>query len=787
MNFTYRYLIFETLLLCSLIYHSKCHIPSLCKKPSTMTIVDEYNPVVCDAHFDHPYKGSVNNETEYIYVFPINENITLPPRVTVWSRDATPAQPLLVVVTQLKSILSWELPLEAQGDSGVFTYQQISRTLCPDPDQDRSDVVVSLSTRSNLSINFTLWVNITRDFDIELSRTYQKIVVSPSEPRFYRFKFNENVSSALLHVESADAPCMTLSIQNNSCPVYDLEKTVQYRGLWQTVVTKGGIFLRKSEFPEGLFVVFVVHSSNEACHKHRSGGDRNQTKSLQFTLEPSISQWDYIVAVASVLVVFLLIYLSAAFLVCFSMRRPPVAPSLEAQADAAGLPPYYGSSCVTTPTTPVFPNVDSDDSDNLSETDVDMLYEADSSKEILRTKQILFLSDLAQKDPRILSLKSNLYLWNMLTVAVFYALPVVQLVFTYQSVLISSGNQDLCYYNFLCSHRLLFMTDFNHVFSNIGYLLFGLLFLMLTYRRQRLCHSVGSHLGLPYHFGMFYALGVALCMEGVLSACYHLCPNHSNFQFDTSFMYVLSMLSMIKIYQTRHPDITASAYTFFGVLALVIFLGMFGVLNGSPWFYVVFTVAHLLTCFIITAQIYHVGTWKLDFGMFSRFFNTCKNDYSAGGIKRCLTPLYPARMFLLFLANLGNWGLVAMGYYLQLGDFATYMLSIFLANLMMYFIFYIVMKLVVKEEILKAPFVFILLASFFWGAACYFFYHKSISWKLTPAESRAYNQHCEILDFYDKHDIWHFLSAGALFFSFMVLLTLDDDIAEKDRRVISVF
>lgn len=37
--------------------------------------------------------------------------------------------------------------------------------------------------------------------------------------------------------------------------------------------------------------------------------------------------------------------------------------------------------------------------------------------------------------------------------------------------------------------------------------------------------------GIPKHFGLFYAMGIALMMEGVLSACYHVCPNYSNFQF----------------------------------------------------------------------------------------------------------------------------------------------------------------------------------------------------------------------------------------------------------------
>ena len=37
-----------------------------------------------------------------------------------------------------------------------------------------------------------------------------------------------------------------------------------------------------------------------------------------------------------------------------------------------------------------------------------------------------------------------------------------------------------------------------------------------------------------------------------------------------------------------------------------------------------------------------------------------------------------------------------------------------------------------------------------------------------PAESRAMNQKCSLLDFYDKHDIWHMLSAFGMFFTFLV-------------------
>ena len=46
---------------------------------------------------------------------------------------------------------------------------------------------------------------------------------------------------------------------------------------------------------------------------------------------------------------------------------------------------------------------------------------------------------------------------------------------------------------------------------------------------------------------------------------------------------------------------------------------------------------------------------------------------------------------------------------------------------------------------------------------------------------------CELFHFYDKHDIWHFLSATSLFLNFMMLLTIDDDLHLKPREQIPVF
>lgn len=44
-------------------------------------------------------------------------------------------------------------------------------------------------------------------------------------------------------------------------------------------------------------------------------------------------------------------------------------------------------------------------------------------------------------------------------------------------------------------------------------------------------------------------------------------------------MYILALILMLKIYQTRHPDINASAHSAYMVMAVVILAGVTGVVR----------------------------------------------------------------------------------------------------------------------------------------------------------------------------------------------------------------
>ncbi len=87
------------------------------------------------------------------------------------------------------------------------------------------------------------------------------------------------------------------------------------------------------------------------------------------------------------------------------------------------------------------------------------------------------------KDYEDLRHKFRIYPTTMITVAIFYSLPVIQLVLQYQINIDAIGNEDLCYFNFLCTRELFTLTAFNNVFSNIGYCALGILFFIIAYRR----------------------------------------------------------------------------------------------------------------------------------------------------------------------------------------------------------------------------------------------------------------------------------------------------------------
>ncbi|XP_070685008.1 SID1 transmembrane family member 2 isoform X3 [Pempheris klunzingeri] len=807
------------------------------------------NVVQKDAEFDVTYNDTVTSENQTIYAFnhTVSRNKTEGVRVSVDVLSHGFESPILFVVRQKQAVLSFQVPLILRGlYQRKYPYNHVGRTLCQPLTRAASETqyfFVDVSTLSSQGTNYQLRVSRVESFTLQTDKKFT-FTASPSQPQYFKYVFPDGVDTVIVKVNSdMTFPCSVMSVQDIQCPVYDLDNNVAFIGMYQTMTKKGAITVQRKDFPSNSFyVVVVVKTEDEAC-----GGPLrfyplrpdelidagNRSKVVDVIVSPAIKSEVYVMGMLFCLGIFLTFYLLTLLVACLENRRANKKrevfqnPEDTSPAETASLlvkngdgktvaSPYeYGSfadngstissEALTDSATSTDNNygymersLDSvgrsrqESLSSVEEDDYDTLDDINSDKNIVRTKKFLCVSDLARKDKRILSKKYQIYFWNIATIAVFYALPVVQLVITYQTVVNVTGNQDICFYNFLCAHPLGALSAFNNILSNLGYVMLGLLFLLIVLKRDIVHNRAlvrndvnALECGIPKHFGLFYAMGTALMMEGLLSACYHVCPNYTNFQFDTSFMYMIAGLCMLKLYQKRHPDINASAYTAYACLAAVIFFSVLGVVfgKGNTVFWIIFSVIHILATLLLSTQLYYMGRWRLDSGVLRRMVYIIYTD----SIRQCSGPMYIDRMVLLVMGNIVNWSLAAYGLIVRPNDFASYLLAIAICNLLLYFAFYIIMKLRSGEKIQCLALVCILFTAVVWGFALYFFFQGLSTWQKTPAESREHNRDCILLSFFDDHDIWHFLSSIAMFGSFLVLLTMDDDLDSVQRDKILVF
>lgn len=64
-----------------------------------------------------------------------------------------------------------------------------------------------------------------------------------------------------------------------------------------------------------------------------------------------------------------------------------------------------------------------------------------------------------------------------------------------------------------------------------------------------------------------------------MSVAYHICPGKANYQFDTTFMFVLAGLGIFKLMESRSPDKHPSFHKLLVILALIIVMVVVGVVS----------------------------------------------------------------------------------------------------------------------------------------------------------------------------------------------------------------
>ena len=355
------------------------------------------------------------------------------------------------------------------------------------------------------------------------------------------------------------------------------------------------------------------------------------------------------------------------------------------------------------------------------------------------------------------------YYWKfLLIIGYFYILPALQFVF-----LQVQSKDDLCYYNNKCKHDLLFIPAFNNVISNLLYVVYGLIFIVIVKLNNKKDTDGICQTGVNSCQDLYYSLGLVLFFEGLCSAIFHICPSILNFQFDTTFMFTGTLLMAVTIYHKRNilPD-PMKVYTFIAFLIFLNILPIYGLSNSFQiWFWS--AIFLIMSYFMIFGSIFIYYEKEYDFDMYS-FKMMVKN------IKEMKKKDIPKFILLVCINGF------SMGAYIYATitkpNFTDWLLGLSIINMSIYFCYYLIQKIKNKEHIRPIIWLWLVLDLIIFILSLIFFQITISDKFLTHEESDKFNRECVLFNYFDYHDIWHILSATGLFIFMNIVYFLDDNI-----------
>uniref|UniRef100_A0A8R1XXP1 SID1 transmembrane family member 1 n=1 Tax=Onchocerca volvulus TaxID=6282 RepID=A0A8R1XXP1_ONCVO len=344
---------------------------------------------------------------------------------------------------------------------------------------------------------------------------------------------------------------------------------------------------------------------------------------------------------------------------------------------------------------------------------------------------------------------------------------------------------DVCHYNMECSVRLGPFHTFNHMYSNIGYFSLGFIFIILISRRYKYWkyHRCTGYNFCPH---VFFNVGLMMCLESFASAFYHICPNPQIFHIDTLFVEVALILLMVRFYFVRRGGISLS-----GIFQSIIFAISFhfagnalkdkfyllGIILSSGLLLLIIFQYHLLFGSQSSVESIQTRDW-------TEWLEYCWQLLTGNERDRSLK----LKKILLACITACN---IALGLLFETGLLRTTYITLYIImlNTTGYFIYYVFCKIIDGETILTHVFIYAIASFVLWIVAFYFFNYGKIDWTLTAAQNRAITEECIVFNYYDYHDMWHFSSSLASFFSLLTIAILDDGImiSDFDQQSVLIF
>ena len=229
-------------------------------------------------------------------------------------------------------------------------------------------------------------------------------------------------------------------------------------------------------------------------------------------------------------------------------------------------------------------------------------------------------------------------------------------------------------------------------------------------------------------------------------------------------MFLGTILTFITLYQKRHmAPSPMRIYSFSALLILINTLPLSGLSDGFEiWFWgaIFLLMAYLMifgSIYLYYEQEYDINSLSFK-GLIRKLKNIRRNDIP--------------KLTLIILINSFTLGMYIFATITQ-PNFTDWLLGVCIINLIIYFLYYFILKIKNKEPINKLIYVWLLLDIVILSLSIVFFFIAVTDKFLPMKESNELNKPCVLFNYFDYHDIWHILSAIGLFIFMLIIFFLD--------------
>uniref|UniRef100_A0A0M3ILL4 SID1 transmembrane family member 2 n=1 Tax=Ascaris lumbricoides TaxID=6252 RepID=A0A0M3ILL4_ASCLU len=239
---------------------------------------------------------------------------------------------------------------------------------------------------------------------------------------------------------------------------------------------------------------------------------------------------------------------------------------------------------------------------------------------------------------------------------------------------------------------------------------------------------------------------------------------------------------MMGLYGARHGGISSSLSIAF-VCAILFYHTLWGFSSLQP----ILSAGQLIMVLVMESKVFFGDHLRIDLtqphASVKRIF-ALWHLFLESDVK---TTLLLKRLIILSLIFIANVALVLVVFFTAPSRSTHFVLYSTAANMTLYFIYYFINKMMCGKSLPVFAFLSWSIGTIFWVIAWYFFSRSETDWMATAAQSRALNRACTLLGFYDAHDLWHFTSSIAAFFSLVAVTVIDDDLRATPRPQIDIF